>query len=216
MQQIWRGHKMVRENAFFAMIDRTKYIQRWSLMRNTQEENLAEHSYMVAVLAHALAVIRLVYRADATPEVSPEKVLAYAMYHDIAEVITGDLPTPVKYKDKSLELAYKQIELHAQEDMLQSLPEAMRRYYAAYVLEKAEDEEEKLIKHLVKGADKLSAYIKCLSEVEQGNKEFQMALEATRKRLQDLNLTEVDIFIEKFIPSFALSLDALRENNVEK
>lgn len=206
---------MVRDNAFYAMIDRSKYIQRWSLMRNTQQENLAEHSFMTAVFAHALAIIRQERFKDLYPQVDPNEVLAYALYHDINEVITGDLPTPVKYQDSSLESAYKSIEAKATDDMLSSLPEDLRANYV-HLLKDDEDATTHVIRRLVKGADKLSAYAKCLSEIRQGNQEFEQAKHSTHKRLVDLDLPEVSVFLEEFMPSFAPSLDELRENKVVK
>ncbi len=207
---------MVQENAFFAMADRTRYIQRWSLMRNAQEENLAEHSFLVAVIAHGLALIRQTHFPDLKPQVSAEKVLGMALYHDLSEVITGDLPTPVKYQEEDLTKAYKRIEDLAVKDLLNSLPEDLRPSYEALLNPEADSEEVLVMLKLVKAADKLSALAKCMSELKQGNQEFQEAQEATLKRLEELAMPEVELFLRDFMPAFSLSLDELRENKVIK
>lgn len=204
---------MKKEQAFFAMTDRCRYIQRWSLMRNTESENVAEHSFQTAIIAHALAVIRLVYFPEEEPRIEPEKVLAAALFHDVSEVITGDLPTPVKYQNPELQTAYKRIESLACEDLLEMLPEKMRPYYRPFIEEGEAEKlqaEEVVLKRLVKAADKLSAYLKCHGEMAQGNGEFQEALDSTLEKLHEMKMPEVDYFLREFAPAFALSLDELR------
>ncbi len=207
---------MKNDYAFFAMTDRSRYIQRWSLMRNTQDENVAEHSFQTAVIAHGLAVIRRAFFPEAPCAPDPDKVLAAAVFHDVSEVITGDLPTPVKYHDPDLKNAYKRIEQLACEDLLGMLPEKMRAYYEPLIAADENGrrtEEEKSIQELVKAADKLSAYLKCYGETAQGNREFKDAQESTLARLRAMEMPEVDFFLEHFAPPFALSLDELRRRN---
>lgn len=203
---------MRKDQAFFAMTDRCRFIQRWSLMRNMQDENVAEHSFQTAVIAHGLAVIRKTRFPELLPVIDPRDALTAALYHDVTEVITGDLPTPVKYHDPELEKAYKRIERLAAEDILAMLPEEMRPYYAPYIGEVDEDasEEAKALAALVKAADKLSAYVKCQAEIAQGNGEFKEAMESTLARLYEMKDPVVETFLMEFAPAFALSLDRLR------
>ena len=188
-------------NSFFALISRMKNISRWSLMRNSASENVQEHSHMVAVIAHALAVIRRdIFKHNA----DPGQAAAVALFHDAPEILTGDLPTPVKYFDPDIMSAYKRVELLASEKLLSALPEEMRASYRELL--SPEDAE---LFPLIRAADKLAAYIKCLEERKAGNSEFRLAAEQTRKKLDDLSLPEVDYFIEHFIPAFDLTLDEL-------
>lgn len=187
---------------FYAYMDRMKYIKRWQLMRSQREENIMEHSQGVAILAHALAVIRNKVFGGS---VSVEKTVLYAMYHETSEVITGDLPTPVKYYNRSLHGAYKELERMAAERVTRTLPEEIREELAPFVLADEDSEEYRL----VKAADKLSAYIKCLEELRSGNKEFAKAKKNIEKDLHSKNMPEVEYFFEKFIPSFSLALDEL-------
>lgn len=190
-------------SSFFAFISRMKYINRWSLMRNTSQENIQEHSHMVAVLAHALAVIR---RDQFGRAADPGRVTAAALYHDAPEIFTGDLPTPVKYANNTIRDAYKAVEQNAADRLASMLPPSLRPAFTA-VLSETDPE----VAELVKGADKLSAYIKCLEELKAGNREFQSAARQTRNALEALCLPEVDYFLEHFLPAFQLTLDELEE-----
>lgn len=187
---------------FYAYMDRMKYIKRWQLMRSLREENIMEHSQGVAILAHALAVIRNKLFGGS---VSVEKTVLYAIYHETSEVITGDLPTPIKYYNRNILGAYKELERTAAERVTQTLPKELREELAPFVLADEESEEYKL----VKAADRLSAYIKCLEELRSGNKEFSKAKKTIEKDLYSKNMPEVEYFFEKFIPSFSLALDEL-------
>lgn len=187
--------------SFYALISRMKNIGRWSLMRNSSQENIQEHSHMVAVIAHALAVIsRDVYGKDA----HPGKAAAAALFHDASEIFTGDMPTPVKYHNPDIITAYKKVEALASEKLLATLPPALRPSYEA--LFSPGDEQTSSI---IKAADKLAAYIKCLEELKTGNNEFKSAADQTLKKLKALNMPEVDYFMEHFIGAFELTLDEL-------
>ena len=186
--------------SFFALVSRMKHINRWALMRNTDLENVQEHSHMVAVLAHALAVIaRDVYGKD----VSPDRAASAALFHDAPEIFTGDMPTPVKYHDPDMITAYKRVERIAADKLLEGLPETMRPEYASLL---APDDE---IERFVKAADKLAAYIKCAEELKSGNEEFRSAAKSTYKKLTELDMPEVSYFIENFVPAFEMTLDEL-------
>ena len=186
---------------FFAYISRMRYIERWSLMRNSLPENIQEHSHMVAVLAHALGIIR---RDVFLRPCEPDKCAAAALYHDCSEILTGDLPTPIKYHSPDIMAAYKQVEQIANDKLLATLPEALRAAFAPYMQEDDED-----IREIVKAADKLSAYIKCIEERKAGNNEFLSAEKQTRARLDESELPELKYFLENFIPAFELTLDEL-------
>jgi len=177
-------------------------IVRWSLMRNTFTENVQEHSHMVAVVAHALAVIR---RDVFGQPADPGNEAAAALFHDASEIFTGDLPTPIKYFDPDIMTAYKRVESVASGKLLSSLPEEMRPAYDKLLSSNGGSE----ASAIVKAADKLSAYIKCLEELKSGNQEFRLAAEQTRAKLQAMNMPEVSYFMEHFIPSFDLTLDEL-------
>lgn len=189
---------------FYAFLDRMKYIKRWSLMRSSREENVMEHSQQVAVIAHALALIDTEVCGNA-PDVN--KTVLYAMYHECSEVMTGDLPTPIKYYNKEMRGAYRAIEDRASERLLAMLPEELKKGLAPYVVADMESYEYKL----VKGADKLSAYIKCLEELKAGNAEFKKAKESIEKELKEKNMPCVDYFCEKFLPGFLLTLDEMED-----
>ncbi|MBQ1236334.1 MAG: 5'-deoxynucleotidase [Oscillospiraceae bacterium] len=186
---------------FFAYISRMRYIERWSLMRNSLTENIQEHSHMVAVLAHALGIIR---RDIFNMPCDPDKCAAAALYHDCSEILTGDLPTPIKYHSPEIMQAYKQVEEIANEKLLNTLPKQLRAAFSAYMREDDED-----IKNIVKAADKLSAYIKCIEERKAGNNEFLSAEKQTRAKLEDTDMPELKYFLENFIPAFELTLDEL-------
>lgn len=188
---------------FFALISRMRYIGRWGLMRNTFQENIQEHSHMVAVLAHALAVIR---RDLFGGDLDPEHAAMLALYHDAPEILTGDLPTPVKYYNPEIREAYREVEEVSARRLLSMLPEALRPAYESLLLEDPESE----YHALVKAADKLSAYIKCVEEVKAGNTEFRQAAEQTYRILEDSPLPEVAYFLEHFLPGFSLTLDELQ------
>ena len=188
---------------FFALISRMRYIGRWGLMRNTFQENIQEHSHMVAVLAHALAVIR---RDLFGGDLDPEHAAMLALYHDAPEILTGDLPTPVKYYNPEIREAYREVEEVSARRLLSMLPEALRPAYESLLLEDPESE----YHALVKAADKLSAYIKCVEEVKAGNTEFRQAAEQTYHILEDSPLPEVAYFLEHFLPGFSLTLDELQ------
>ena len=188
---------------FFAFISRMRYISRWGLMRNTFRENIQEHSHMVAVIAHALAVIR---RDVYGGEIDPGLAAAAALYHDAPEILTGDLPTPVKYYNPEIRDAYKQVEEISAQKLLSMLPEDLRPAYAPLLREDCGAE----LQAVVKAADKLSAYIKCVEELKAGNAEFKQAEEQTRAILEQSTLPEVGYFMEHFMPAFGLTLDELQ------
>ena len=187
---------------FFAYISRMKYIIRWSLMRSTVQENVQEHSHMVAVLAHALGVIR---RDVLGQDCDPEHLAAVALYHDATEILTGDLPTPIKYHSADIRSAYDAVETLATEKLLAELPEELRPAYRT-LLEAPGDPEAYALVH---AADKLSAYIKCVEERKAGNLEFLSAEASARAKLEALKLPEVDYFLEKLMPGFEKNLDEL-------
>jgi len=187
---------------FFAYISRMKYIARWSLMRNSFSENIQEHSHAVAVLAHALGVIR---RDVLGLPCDPNACATAALYHDASEIITGDLPTPIKYYSPAIREAYRQVEDEAASQLLDMLPEELRPSYEPLLRE-----EDKEIKRIVKAADKLSAYIKCVEELRGGNNEFRDAGRESLEALKDMGMPEVDWFLQRFGSSFGLTLDELR------
>jgi len=189
-------------NEFYALMGRMRYITRWGLMRNTFSENIQEHSHQVAVLAHALALIRREVLHLDGPE--PDRCAVAALYHDASEILTGDLPTPIKYYNPDIKTAYKQVERVAGERLLDMLPAQLRQCYAAWVLE--EDGE---VKPIVKAADKLSAYIKCVEEQKAGNTEFDSAAQQSMEAMKAMALPELDWFIENCLTPFSLNLDQL-------
>ena len=190
------------KNDFFALLSRMKYISRWSLMRSTVQENVQEHSHTVAVLAHALGTIR---RDVFGQPCDPEQLAAIALFHDAPEILTGDLPTPIKYHSAGIKSAYDEVEALAVEKLLAELPEALRPAYRR-LLEAHRDPEGYA---LVKAADRLSAYIKCVEERKAGNLEFVSAEAATLRRLREMRLPEVDYFLTEFMPGFEKNLDEL-------
>jgi 5'-deoxynucleotidase len=194
---------------FFAMMQRMKYINRWGLMRNTEQENIQEHSMQVSMIAHALALLRTMYFAEGRTNPDPERVALLGLYHDAGEILTGDLPTPVKYFNSEIRSAYKAVEQVAAEKLLAMLPEDMRPVYRSLLLPDKNDPVIYEALKLVKAADKISAYIKCLTEEKAGNPEFVQARIATEKIVKEFEMPEVDYFIERFLPAFGLSLDQL-------
>ena len=192
---------MEKEHTFFSLLMRMKYIRRWSLMRSASEENVAEHSLQTAVIAHMLAIISNVYFEG---KVDAGSLAAYALYHDAGEILTGDLPTPVKYYNDGIVSAYKELEQEAVERMLDRLPEPMRPAMGD-ILRGPQDER---LKRLLKAADKISAYVKCLEEKASGNRDFQVAEQTLKKTVERYyDLPEVKFFMEHFMESFSLTLD---------
>lgn len=188
---------------FFALIARMKYIDRWGLMRNTQPENIQEHSHMVSVLSHALAVIG---REKFGSTVDPGEAAVAGLYHDASEILTGDLPTPVKYDNPDIKAAYKAVERVAADKLLSMLPGELSPTFAPYVREELDGE----LLAVVKAADKLSAHIKCLEELSAGNAEFRLAARQTRAALEAMDLPALGYFMEHFLPGFELTLDELQ------
>lgn len=197
--------------AFYALLDRTQYINRWALMRNSRYENIKEHSFDVAVIAQSLALIhnRLVEQGKASVNVDPMLICAYGLFHDCTEIITGDMPTPIKYRNDTLKNAYKEVEHEAAESLASQLPDYMKDQYMSLLSPSYEGEEGQICKRLVKAADKISAYIKCIREKLAGNTEFDSAMATLKETIDKIELPEVGIFMEEFIPSFGMTLDEL-------
>ena len=189
-------------NEFYALMGRMRYITRWGLMRNTFSENLTEHSFMTATLAHALALIRRDVLKLEGPD--PDRCAVAALYHDVSEILTGDLPTPVKYYNDDIKKAYKQVEHIAGNRVLDMLPPELRASYEHDVLE-----DDQAVKPIVKAADKLSAHIKCLEEQKSGNTEFDFAAKQTWESMQAMNLPELEWFLQNCLTPFTMNLDQL-------
>ena len=189
-------------NEFYALLGRMRYITRWGLMRNSFSENIQEHSHQVAVLAHALALIRRDILQLSGPD--PDKCAVAALYHDASEILTGDLPTPIKYYNPEIKDAYKQVERIAGNRLLDMLPRELRESYTHYVLE---DDAE--LEPFLKAADKLSAHIKCLEEQKAGNTEFDSAAKQTWDSMKEMGRPELDWFLDHCLPAFALNIDQL-------
>ncbi|MGN1451629.1 MAG: 5'-deoxynucleotidase [Eubacteriales bacterium] len=193
------------QSSFFAFVDRTKYINRWGLMRSNDPENVCEHSMQTAVLAHALAVAaRDVFGKD----IDPNRIAAAALYHDCSEILTGDMPTPVKYKSGELEAAYKKAEAEARERLYATLPEELKAGYGDAVF--FEERQPELYRY-VKAADKLSAYLKCLNETRAGNREFSRAEATVKASLEHMaeSMEELKWFMDTVLPSYSMTLDDL-------
>lgn len=186
---------------FYALLSRMRYITRWGLMRNTFPENIQEHSHQVAVLAHSLALIR---RDILGLDADPERCATAALYHDASEILTGDLPTPIKYYNPEIRSAYKQVEQVSGEKLLAMLPEKLRASMAPLIFES-----DPVSRDIVKAADKLSAHIKCMEELKAGNHEFASAAEQTRMALEAMRLPELDWFMSHCLESFSKNLDEL-------
>lgn len=195
------------EYNFFATISRMKYIERWALMRNSRPENLSEHSLEVAMIAHALCVIGNVRYGK---NLNAEKAALIGLYHDSSEIITGDMPTPVKYYNPEIKDAYKQVEKIAEYKLLEKLPMDLRPAYEE-ILKSGINQEEKYMRKLVKAADKISAYIKCIEEEKAGNTEFATAKRTIGETIDKLKeeCPEVDDFAKEFLPSYGKTLDEL-------
>ena len=189
-------------NEFYALLGRMRYITRWGLMRNTFSENIQEHSHQVAVLAHALALIR--QKVLGLPGPDPDRCAVAALYHDASEILTGDLPTPIKYYNPDIKDAYKQVERIAGERLLAMLPPELEESYASFVLESDEQ-----VNPIVKAADKLSAYIKCIEEQKAGNTEFDSAAQQTMAAMRAMERPELTWFVENCLEPFGRNLDQL-------
>jgi 5'-deoxynucleotidase len=187
---------------FYAMLSRMKYINRWGLMRNTRSENLCEHSFETAVLAHALAVLR---NTRFGGHADPERTAVLALFHDASEILTGDLPTPVKYYNPKIRTAYREVEAVAQNKLLSLLPDDLKPSYEPVLA--ADGDGDQALLPLVKAADKLSAIIKCMEESRMGNTEFSKAEATLLQAVRDMHLPEADCFVEEFLPSYRLTLD---------
>ncbi len=192
------------ENGFFAMVSRMKYINRWALMRNEHSENLSEHSFEVAVIAHALAIIK---NKRFGGNINGERAALMGLFHDAPETLTGDMPTPVKYYSEEVRNAYKTVEENACKSLIDMLPEDFQSEFAPLLISQEEDAE---LWKLVKAADKISALIKCLEERKAGNSEFIKAGEGIRESIEKLDMPEAKVFIEEFLPAFELTLDELK------
>lgn len=197
----------MNQSHFFAYLSRLKLINRWPLMRNVRTENVSEHSLQVAMVAHALAVIK---NRKFGGELNAERIALLAMYHDASEVLTGDLPTPVKYFNTQIAHEYKAIEKIAQQKLVEMVPEELRDLFAPLIDEHHYSNEEKAV---VKQADALCAYLKCLEELSAGNNEFLLAKSRLEKTLAERRSAEMDYFIEVFVPSFHLSLDEISQDS---
>ena len=191
---------MVNETGFYALLARMRYIARWGLMRSSIPENVQEHSHETAVYAHALGLIR---REVFGLPCDAEHLAVLAIYHDASEILTGDLPTPIKYHDRSIREAYKKVEHAADEQLLAMLPEELRAAYLPAFTPTPDEE------RLVKAADKLSALCKCIAERKAGNVEFLSAETQTRRTLEEMHLPEVDWFMERCLGAFEKNLDEL-------
>ena len=194
-------------SSFYAYLSKLRWIKRWGLKRNAHEENVMEHSWEVAVIAHTLALIKNRYYGG---NIDANAVATAALYHDITEVITGDLPTPIKYHSPEINRAYKQIEQQAEMELLNLLPDQLRADF------------EDLIQHerlpieqvqIIKAADKISAYLKCQAELKAGNKEFETAAEQLAQTIAETEQAEVIFFMQAFVPSCGLTLDGLMKTN---
>lgn len=196
-------------HSFFALLSRMKYIHRWALMRNAREENLSEHCLEVGILTHALCLIG---NKKLNKKLSVDRAVLRALYHDAAEILTGDMPTPVKYRKEELKTAYKKVEKEAEERLLSTLPDYLEEEYRK-VFFPEEEENAAYENKLIKAADKLSALIKCEEELRSGNQEFATAAASTRKKIEEMaeELTELKIFMEDFLPAYGKTLDELTE-----
>ncbi|HBD62995.1 MAG TPA: 5'-deoxynucleotidase [Clostridiales bacterium] len=193
----------MKKSNFFAFVSRMKYINRWGLMRSTKEENVSEHSLNVAMIAHALATIQNKRLGN---DIDANKVALYSMYHDAAEILTGDLPTPVKYFNPAIRTAYKEVELSASKSLLNMLPEDFQEVYEPALIPKEEDSD---IWKTIKAADKISAYIKCIEEEKSGNREFVKAKQALQKEMDSMDRQDVRIFMDEFFEGYGLTLDEM-------
>ena len=190
-------------NGFFAMASRMKYINRWALMRNEHSENLCEHSFEVAVIAHALAVIG---NKRFGKNINGERAALIGLYHDTPETLTGDMPTPVKYQNEEICNAFKSVEAAANRDLLAMLPDDLREFYRQPI-----EESDMELKPLVKAADKLAALIKCMDERKAGNAEFICAEATVKEAIHEMKMDEAESFMNEFLPAFECTLDEMRQ-----
>ncbi len=188
---------------FFAMLSRMKYISRWALMRNTHTENISEHSLEVAGVAHALAVI---HNKRFGGNVNADRAAVLGVYHDTPEIITGDMPTPVKYYSSEIRNAYSQVEDKACEELLNMLPDDLKEEYASFFIKQEEDRQ---LWRFVKAADKICALTKCIEEAKAGNAEFVQAAKSTKEAINKMNMPEAQSFIDDFLESYGLTLDEM-------
>ena len=193
----------MKESRFFAYLSRMKHIYRWSLMKNSQEESLSVHTLDTAVIAHALALLR---NRRFGGNCDAERLVLLAIYHDCSEILTGDMPTPIKYYNPEIKNAYKEVEAVANEKLAAMLPEDLREDYAPLLTHEGEDKELLL---LLKAADKISALVKCVEEENSGNREFSKAKESILKNIKDMAVPEADVFVKEFLPSYGLTIDEL-------
>ena len=191
-------------SSFFAMLSRMKYISRWALMRNSYPENISEHSLEVGMIAHVLALISNKKYGN---HLNAERAALIGMYHDCTEIITGDMPTPIKYYNKDTVEAYKNVEQQAAKDLLSMLPDYLYDEYESILFRKDEDA---YLWKLVKAADRLSAYIKCIEEEKAGNREFASAKSSIYAKLKDMDVPEVRDFVRDFIEAYKKTLDELK------
>ncbi|MBP3868237.1 MAG: 5'-deoxynucleotidase [Solobacterium sp.] len=196
---------------FFATVSRMKYIERWALMRSGRRENLSEHSLEVAMIAHALCLIG---NERFGRHLNAEKAALAGLYHDVSEIITGDMPTPVKYGNDRIHDSYKEVEKQAVERLLKQLPDDLRPHYEAILRGTSDDPEEQYMFALVKAADKLSALIKCMEEKQMQNREFEIAYESTLKKVNEMaaQYPEIQVYMDEFLPSYGEALDTLLGN----
>ena len=199
---------------FFAMLDRMQYIARWGLMRNSKIENIKEHSFDVAVVAQCLALMYNRNNKDREGAVvlDPYKASCLGLYHDCTEILTGDLPTPIKYRNKEITKAYKEVESEAARTLVNLLPDDLQDEYLPLLDPAFEGEEGEVMKKIVKAADKISAYIKCIREESSGNKEFLSAKETLKESIYSMGLEEANEFMELYVPAFGFNLDQLNNN----
>lgn len=194
----------MEQSNFYAMMSRMKYINRWGLMNNTKYENLSEHSLQVAMLAHCLV---LIHNKRFNGSLNPERAGMLAIYHDATEIITGDMPTPIKYFNSTIKDAYKDIENAAADRLCSLLPEDFRQDMEEIIKQSSDGDRE--LKKYVKAADRFSALIKCIEELRMGNEEFRQAKNAIEKSISEMNMPEADVFAAEFLPAFSLSLDEM-------
>lgn len=206
-----KQEEQVSEYSFYAMLDRMQYIGRWGLMRNNRTENLKEHSMDVALVAHALATIRNRICPTGRQPIDALQVMGVALLHDAAEIITGDLPTPIKYYSPEITEAYKKVEGRATDTLLALLPDKLREDYRNLFCPDKNNPRNEEISRLVKAADKISAYIKCITEENSGNHEFVSAKDAIYRTIMGIDLPEVDYFMQHFLPAYGKTLDQISQ-----
>ena len=194
----------MKPSHFYAMLSRMKYINRWGLMNNTKYENISEHSQQVAVLSHCLV---LIHNKRFGGSLDPERAALLAIFHDATEIITGDMPTPIKYANPEIRDVYKQVESSAADRLLSMLPEDFREDFRSVLLPQTGKDLE--LEPFVKAADRFSALIKCIEEMRMGNDEFRMAMATIEKSIHEMNMPEAEVFFEEFLPSFSLALDEI-------